>query len=121
MNRHARRRAQRWIWEIVDALEPTRNYLVILPPPSDADAGAPRGEGELTLCLRAAGLQPDSLAVVDGWRVYNRSDWLGEVGCAEPKRVNRRAGEIVNRDGLAANHIENKWSNVSDRAEWGGV
>ena len=120
MNRHARRRAQRWLWGVVDAVEPTRNYLKLLPPPGEAEDGAPRGAAELTLCLRAAGLQPESLVVVDGWRGYNRVDWLGEFGCAEPQRVNHRAGEIVNAEGFTTNHIENTWSNAIDRAGgWG--
>ena len=80
MNRHARRRAQRWLWGIVDALGPTRNYLRLLPPPAEAEDGPPEGRGELTLRLRADGIQPDSLVVVDGWRGYNRVDCLGEFG-----------------------------------------
>ena len=34
--------------------------------------------------------------------------------------INHRAGDIANRDGFTANHIENTWKNVIDRAGWGG-
>ena len=100
----------------MDSLEPTRNYVRLLPPPSEAENGQPRGAAELTRCLRASGLLPESLVVADGWRGYNRVDWEGEFGCAAPQRVNHRAGEIVNEDGFTTNHIENLWSNISDAA-----
>ena len=88
----------------------------LLPPPAEAEGGAPRGTLELTQCLRAARLLPDSLVVADGWRGYNRVDWLGEFGCAEPQRLNRRAGGIVNAEGFTSNHVGNLWSNARERA-----
>ena len=81
-NRNARRRAHRWLWGVVDSVGHTRNYMRLLPPPAEAEGGAPRGTLELTQCLRAAGLLPDSLVVADGWRGYNRVDWLGGSSAA---------------------------------------
>ena len=96
----------------MDSLEPTRNYVRLLPPHAEAENGQPRGASELTRSLRASGLHPESLVVADGWRGYNRADWDGECGCAAPHRLNRRAGEIVNEDGFDTNHLENLMSNV---------
>ena len=87
----------------------------LLPPPAEAEGGAPRGALELTQCLRASGLLPNSLVVADGRRGYNRVDWLGEFGCAEPQRLNHRAGEIVNAQGFTTNHVENLWSDARSR------
>ena len=113
MNRHARRRAQRWVWGVVDALDPSRNYARLLPPPAEAEGGQPMGTAELTRSLRASGLLPESLVVADGWRGYNRVDWEGEFGCAAPQRLNHRDGEIVNDEGYTANRIGNLWSNIT--------
>ena len=85
MNRRERRRAQRWLRGIVDALGPTRYHLRLLPPTADAEDGAPKGAGELTLFLRAAGLQPDSLVVVDGRRDTTDSTCLANLAARARK------------------------------------
>ena len=89
------------------AVDHTRNYMRLLPPPAEAEGGQPRCAAELSRSIRACGLLPESLVVADGWRAYNRVDWEGEFGCAAPQRVNHRAGEVVNEDGFATNHVEN--------------
>ena len=47
------------------------------------------------------------MAVADGWRDYYRVGWAGGFAFAAPKRVNCRAGDIVNDDGDTASRVEN--------------
>ena len=52
-----------------------------------------------------------TLLPVYGRRGYNRIDWAGEFGCADPQRANHMQGEIVNPLGFTTNHAEILWGN----------
>ena len=52
------------------------------------------------------------LSVEYDWLGYNRIDWDGEFGRADPQRTNRKQGEIVNPLGCTTNRAELRRSNL---------